>query len=173
MMPEFKLARYESCGYPDCGLKYGQVLYVIIGKKCIFTGLNDNATSTINACESIIEEILRLEGCQINDLRFYDLQTHLTYSSKKPGVYDLDHIVVHHQKIEEQARDAVLELQGHIVIGSRHNWSIGWNPVKLSPKIIELFRPCIGNLGEERTIEAALNEVVKAYNLILTISELN
>lgn len=166
-MPEFKLARYANWGYPSgCGPKYGQVLYVVVGKRCIFSGLIDNATSTINACEAIVEEIARLEKCGIDGLVFYDLQTHVAYSSKHPGVFEIDRIVVHHHPIEDEINDMLREAQGDIILKVRpQSWTPCWNPANLSQKIIEMFRPCIGHLGQIRTNNEALKEIIKAYKL--------
>jgi hypothetical protein len=169
MKPEFKLARYANWGYPnpDCGPEYGQVLYAIFGRKCIFTGVTNNVTSTINACEAIVEEIARLEGCAIDNLEFYDLQTHVSYS-KEPGIFEIDRVVIHRSEDVEETPD-----DNRVVIGSPHPWKPGWDTAKLPQRLIERFRPCIGKLGQPRTYEKAQEEIAKAYGLVLTAPELN
>lgn len=174
MAQEFKIARYHNWGYhAGCGPEFGQVLYTIIGNKCIFTALGYDFTSTINACEAIVEEIVRLEGCDIHDFEFYDLQTHVMYDSKVPGKFEIDNIVVHEEPVEEEIADMLREAQGDTIIKGSHHWTPGWNPAKFDPSIIELFRACIGHPNQKRTTEEALVEIAKAYNLVLTIPELN
>jgi len=170
----FKIAHYPNWGFlSGCGPEFGQVLYVIIDNKCIFTALGYDFTSTINGCESIVEEIARLKGCSIHDLEFYDLQTHVMYDSKVPGKFEIDNIVVHEEPVEEEIEDILREAQGDIIIKGPHRWEPGWNPAKLDPSIIELFRPCIGQLGQKRTVKEAQNEIAKAYGLVITVPELN
>lgn len=58
---------------------------------CIFSAVDSNPPSTINAAEGIIKAIVEEEKEPIDNFSFYDLQTHRGYPhSKKPGVFELD-----------------------------------------------------------------------------------
>ncbi|MCX6785191.1 MAG: hypothetical protein NTV81_04720 [Candidatus Komeilibacteria bacterium] len=144
------------------------MLYAVIGQRCIFTGLTYDATSTINACEAIVEEIARLERRRITDLIFYDLQTHVTYDSKAPGEFEIDRIVIKGlSKADDEEPD-----EDRIVIKGP-SWTPGWDTARLPADLVEKFRPCIGQLDQVRTYDEAQREIAKAYRLVLTIPELN
>jgi len=66
--------------------------YVITNDCCTFTAVDAQTTSSINAAEDIVEAICAQEGCQFHQLRFFDLQTHLGYSSKQPGHFEYDEV---------------------------------------------------------------------------------
>ena len=86
-----KRAYYENLGWPTVGPQYGTVIYAIIGKRCVFTGIARLARSTINAAEDIILAIAKKENIKISDVTFYDLQTSVTYRHS-PGKFSFDRI---------------------------------------------------------------------------------
>jgi len=82
----FKKLRYRSIHFDP---SYGEFVYAFLGKKCVFSGITKNATSTINVAEEIVEAIINKEGLHPFSKTFYDLQTHRRYQ-KKPGEFEFD-----------------------------------------------------------------------------------
>lgn len=89
-----KEAKYHNDGYPIVGPEYGRVTYVIIGRRCIFSGLDGPGLSTINYAEDIISAITAQEGVDPLRLTFYDLQTRRGYQGKVSGEYEFDELKV-------------------------------------------------------------------------------
>ncbi len=83
----------------------GLVAYYIEGNKVFFTSVRRKATSTINAAESVVMELSAIVGVPWDDLTFYDLQTHNGYSTKKPGEFQLDQLLVFKGGGEPVVRD--------------------------------------------------------------------
>ncbi|MFH1291782.1 MAG: hypothetical protein ABIH87_01110 [bacterium] len=108
-MSEIKRLRYRGFGRA-----VGEVLYVIIADRCTFTGVT-KTTSTINVAEHIVEAIARAECMTVEDLKFFDLQTHLGYC-KKPGEFEYDHL-----KFDQGICNP------------------SWEPVECPPEIRQLF----------------------------------
>lgn len=69
------------------------VVYVRHENKVFFSGLNSDATSTINAVEPIIRLICTRENSTPSTLQFYDLQTHRGYANRRIGDYVLSKIL--------------------------------------------------------------------------------
>lgn len=87
--PELKTVRYEN------GRRTGRVMYAVFGTRIVFSGIFDDAPSTINHAERIIAAILGNEEIQFRDLSeftFYDLQTHHGYSHYPRGWYCLNRL---------------------------------------------------------------------------------
>lgn len=105
-------------------------MYVIIDNKCYFSGAkNELFTSTINAAESIITAIAKQEGVSVWTLEWFDLQTHCGYSSKQPGQFELDQVV-----LTENLRGT------HI-----YDFFVKeWDPVSCPDEIRTLFKEYIG-----------------------------
>ncbi|MDZ4209751.1 MAG: hypothetical protein U1C56_01070, partial [Candidatus Curtissbacteria bacterium] len=93
---EAKLKEVEYVGF---GSSRGKAVYYVADDgRVYFSGLN-TLPSTINLAEKIIEAVYLNEGWKEPDKlswrgikirKFVDIQTHLGYSSKKPGHYEAD-----------------------------------------------------------------------------------
>lgn len=83
--------RLKKALYKLVTRKNGEVVYLIIKNKCIFSGITWPG-STINYAEDIIKVILEQERLNLGSIKFYDLQTHLGYSRKEPGEFDFDYL---------------------------------------------------------------------------------
>ena len=119
-----KHAQYSNWGWPIVKPQYCEVVYVVIGGKCIFTGTtNRYVTSTINAAEDVISAIAEKEGLELSEIVFYDLQTYRTYR-KRPGQFQFDRVEFDIKKGEP--------------VNPR------WIPEECPDEIIELFRRFIG-----------------------------
>ena len=82
----------KRLGYLNLGRGESFVEYIIFKEIfCVFTGVTNNGTSTVNGAERIIKVITETEGRQFS---FYDLQTQKGYSYYKPGEYSFDHLIV-------------------------------------------------------------------------------
>jgi len=123
-----KEAQYPNWGWPIAGVEYGKVAYAIIGGCCYFSGLtaSGQATSTINAAESIVQAIADQEGVPIEKLRFFDLQTHRGYD-KPEGEFAFDELVFDDESLG----------QGKVSVS-------GWAERECPNGVIELFSDCIG-----------------------------
>jgi len=114
---ELKEIKYKNLGGPETG--YAKVVYTIfLGNQCVFSGvrLGDFWTSTINAAEIIITAIAQQEGCEVDELHFYYLQTKSGYDAKKPGQYEFDKL-----RIKD----------GHVE---------GWQSTECPEHVLEVFR---------------------------------
>lgn len=115
-----KEIQYKNLGGPEFG--YAKVVYTIfLGNQCVFSGITPGPgrTSTINAAETIIAAIAQQEGCEVDEFRFYDLQTKSGYEQKKPGEYEFDAL-----RIED----------GHVE---------GWQSTECPEHVLEAFRQYI------------------------------
>src|SRR3990167_3967397 len=88
MKAQKKIVRHR-----DAVGKERSVAYVIIGRDCVFSGLETPGT-TINFAEDIIALICEAEQLDPQQVAFYDLQTHRSYPSKEPGEYELDQLAL-------------------------------------------------------------------------------
>ncbi|OGZ45775.1 MAG: hypothetical protein A3C84_00685 [Candidatus Ryanbacteria bacterium RIFCSPHIGHO2_02_FULL_48_12] len=78
-----KTAKYRIGGLEDSG----EVVYAIFNKKrIVFSGITKPG-STINYAEDIIRNIAAIEGIDPLIYQWFDLQTHLGYHSREPGVF--------------------------------------------------------------------------------------
>ncbi len=90
-----KTAQYPNWGWPVVGQEFGKVAYTTFDNCCYYSGLQPSygpsdaiATSTINAAESIIADILQREKRSWNDLCFFDLETRKGYHYPS-GIYTI------------------------------------------------------------------------------------
>ncbi len=65
--------------------KSGVAVYAIDGSRCIFSGINWPATSTINAAEEIVQQIAQTAGLDSLEMTFFDLRTSWGYPDLKIG----------------------------------------------------------------------------------------
>lgn len=91
--------------------KSGEVMYAIIENNVVFSGITLRG-STNNYAEAIITAISEEEAIDPIKYRWFDLQTHLGYSTKLPGSFDFKMLVL---SIEEDSDDDLPE--GAIVLG--------------------------------------------------------
>ena len=68
--------------------------YIFEGDRCVFTGITDKGTSTINAVERIVEAIAVVEGRGIRELTFFDLQTRKGYSHYRSGEFAFSQLIL-------------------------------------------------------------------------------
>jgi hypothetical protein len=95
----------------------GIVDYVITEDgRCIFSGITPEAISTIQVAENVIQSIARREGREIEELRFFDLQT-CRSSGRNPGQFTFD-------ELEFTKRPFHVE---------------GWKAIDITPEIFRLF----------------------------------
>lgn len=118
----------KRIAYPNFGKGRSYVDYQIFdGQRCIFSGVTDGGTSTINAAERIIKAIAEAEKVP---LEFYDLQTQKGYSYYRPGEYSLDLLI-----LKDGRLDSV----------------IAWRPENLPPEVLKAFKNHIGRNPRLRT----------------------
>ncbi len=141
-----KKAPYRNWGYPSVGPEYGEVAYIIIGDCCYFTDAIDHGTyshgltTTINAAEDILTQIATEEGRPIRSLRYFDLQTHLGYQSKRPGQFELSEL-----RLDQCNPDDEETEDGGIVLGSGFTVNVaGWQDVRAPLEVLQRFRDFIG-----------------------------
>ena len=85
-----KTAKYRIGGLEDSG----EVVYAIFNKKrIVFSGITKPG-STINYAEDIIRNIAAIEGLDPLIYQWFDLQTHLGYHSREPGVFSFSKLKV-------------------------------------------------------------------------------
>ncbi|MFA6437258.1 MAG: hypothetical protein WC242_03775 [Candidatus Paceibacterota bacterium] len=101
------------------------IAYVILDEGiCVFTATGRESLSTINCAEDIVRAIARKENKPIKAFRFFDLQTHTGYESKRPGEVEYDQLLL------EMIDDELLSVQE-------------WLPEECPAKVREIFREYI------------------------------
>lgn len=125
------------------------VAYAIFGNRCVFTADYDACYgSSINFAEGIIAAIAAQEQVPIRSLRFFDLQTHIGYESKKPGTFEYDEIIFTVYEGIRQSWGRKLDVES-------------WLPSECPQEVQEFFAEQIGTLPANAriwTIEEALKE---------------
>lgn len=117
----------------------GFVEYIIRGRICVFTGITISR-STINGVDEIIPLIARAENVNPNDLIFFDLQTYLGYSGKKPGQYEFDQV---HFYYDRNTPDRIID--GDRIIFTSGPIEIKyWDPATCPDWVLQLFAKNIG-----------------------------
>jgi hypothetical protein len=109
----------------DVGSKYPKkIAYVIFdGGICVFTAVDASGPSTINCAEDVVRAIARKERKSVEELRFFDLQTHTGYNYKEPGYVLYDEL-----KLSFKGRSLVVD---------------GWKSWECPQEIREVFKEYI------------------------------
>src|SRR5687767_8333583 len=68
------------------------VVYLMTEDTCVYTGVN-RGPSPINCVENIIAAICAQEHRATRSLRFFELNTHLGYASKRDGEFEYDAVI--------------------------------------------------------------------------------
>lgn len=119
----------------------GEVVYAILeGSRVVFSGIIKPG-STINFAERIITNISSQEGINPRRYQWYDLQTHLGYQGKEPGIFEFSRLVLGVQEEMEVPLNAIILWYEP---GAIHAES--WVKEPISPDIQELFAEYIGEL---------------------------
>lgn len=89
-----KRSKYPNDGHlVDSSLpEFNEVAYLIVQKKCYFTGLSRGA-STINNAERIIVAIAKQEEVLFVNFRYFDIQTYKGYHRYFPGEYEVNELI--------------------------------------------------------------------------------
>lgn len=129
-MPESQ-AKFLS--YPNCA-GVSKIAYAIFpGHRCVFTGLTRTGTPTVNMAPDIILLIAAMERTVWQELRFFDLRTHLQYGhgsySPHPGEFLYDW----------------LKVESVLVNGSGWLPSVtDWRPEECPAEVVACFAKYIG-----------------------------
>ena len=152
-----KKAKYRCWGYPAEGFpEFHKVAYVIMGNKCYFSGL-ERGTSTINAAEDVIASIAKQEGVDFSDLRYFDIQTRMSYR-KLPGEYEVNELEyeVCREATEQEQIEQIEERFGCKVVQSHGSGPqtveecnivpsvTAWGKALLPADVLALFKEHIG-----------------------------
>lgn len=103
-----------------------EILYVIVGKSCYFSGTSQDCY-TVSLAETIIETIARQERVRPEALRYFDFQTHLSGDRRHPGEYHVEELSL------ERLKGGRLHVSG---------WGAAQEPCP--PQVIEAFKEQIG-----------------------------
>lgn len=123
----------KEATYPLNNGRPATMVYAVIDGCCYFSGTAQPGTS-INYAENVLQTIARLEHVAVQDLRYFDLQTHQSYD-RHPGEFSFDELKV--------------------VVEKGELWVDAWIPAPCPPEIHELFREFIGELDPSAKIWAA------------------
>jgi hypothetical protein len=83
---------FKYLSYAGAAGSEGNIVYVTEGENIYFSGVNPDATSTINAAEIIIGLLVKAEGVLPYLTNFFDIQTHRAYPGKQPGTFAIDRL---------------------------------------------------------------------------------
>ena len=121
----------------------GTVRYAIFPRQdgrrwIVYSGLNKNATSTINCAAEIITEIVDREKLLPDRVRFYDLQTQTGY---------------HHPSYSKSGEFQFDEVKFRVIDGEIQD--IQWIPQACPNFVIEVFKDLIGPNPRQSNLWAA------------------
>ena len=137
----FKTIRFKTFHRTSAGFAYA----IFRNTLCVFTALDDaNQGSSINWAENIAYEIAKQEGRQVMDLRFFDLQTHVSYGSGLAGL-GINRFEFHE----------VMLVQADGLIGIRAD---GWSLVACPKEVRDAFSAFVDE-AEEQFVPRAFEAV--------------
>ncbi len=142
----------KELDYPNFWIGTSRVAYAIFpDRRVVFSGITREGTSTINAAESIIQEICRREEIDPYAHRWFDLQTNRQYGDGRfncphPGEFEFNELHFRpnpHPGVTQQTDERG---QPYTLVSTPEAYCVErWTPVPCPPEVVAAFRECIGD----------------------------
>lgn len=142
----------KQLDYPNFCIGTSSVAYAIFpDRRVVFSGVSADGTSTINAAESIIQEICRREEINPYAYRWFDFQTNRQYGRSSfycphPGEFEFDELHFRpnlHPGVTKQVDE---HGRPYMLINSPEAYHVeSWTMAPCPSEVVALFREYIGD----------------------------